>query len=384
MNTSDSPEQALSELKQAGLLRQLRPLVPGAGARIQLPDGRNVINFASNDYLGLAQHPLLVEAAHHALDEYGVGSGASRLVTGTHPLHEELEAKVADIKHTEQALTFTAGYTVSVGVIPALMTPADTIILDKLSHASLIDGARLSGATIRVFPHNNVERLEHILKQVRAKSPASARILVVTESIFSMDGDRAPLREICEIKDQYGALLLVDEAHSFGLVGSRGAGLAAELSVSGQIDFQMGTFSKAVGASGGYVATSRPWKEWLLNSARSFIYTTSPPPLIAAAISASLDLISGEEGDRRRAHLAELALHMNRLLGLDERPTSSIFPKIIGENEDALAASSRLLEEGLLAPAIRYPTVPRGTARLRLTITAAHSHDDLVKLGNLL
>lgn len=384
MNTSDSPEPALAELKQAGLLRQLRPLIPEVGARIRLPDGKDVINFASNDYLGLAQHPHLVEAAHRALDEYGVGSGASRLVTGTHPLHEELEAKVADIKHTEQALTFTAGYTVSVGVIPALMTPADTIILDKLSHASLIDGARLSGATIRVFPHNNVERLEHLLKQVRAKSPASARILVVTESIFSMDGDRAPLREICEIKDRYGALLLVDEAHSFGLVGSRGAGLAAELGVAGQIDFQMGTFSKAVGASGGYVATSGPWKEWLLNSARSFIYTTSPPPLIAAAISASLDLISGEEGDRRRAHLAELALHMNRLLGLNGRPTSSIFPKIIGENEDALAASSRLLEEGLLAPAIRYPTVPRGTARLRLTITAAHSHDDLVKLGNLL
>lgn len=384
MNTSNSPELALTELKQAGLLRQLRPLIPEAGARIRLPDGRDVINFASNDYLGLAQHPLLVEAAHRALDEYGVGSGASRLVTGTHPLHEKLEAQVADLKHTEQALTFTAGYTVSVGVIPALMTPADTIILDKLSHASLIDGARLSGATIRVFPHNNVEKLEHLLKQVRTKAPADARVLIVTESIFSMDGDRAPLREICEIKDRYGALLLVDEAHSFGLVGSRGAGLAAELGVSGQIDFQMGTFSKAVGASGGYVATSRLWKEWLLNSARSFIYTTSPPPLIAAAISASLDLISGEEGDRRRDHLAELALHMNRLLGLNERPTSSIFPKIIGENEDALAASSRLLEEGLLAPAIRYPTVPRGTARLRLTITAAHSHEDLVKLGNLL
>lgn len=349
-----------------------------------MPEGKEVINFASNDYLGLAQHPALAEAAHKALDAYGVGSGASRLVTGTHPLHEELESRVATLKHTEQALTFTAGYTVSVGVIPALVGPQDTVILDKLCHASLIDGARLSGAVIRVFPHNNVERLEHLLKQIRVKAPADARILVVTESIFSMDGDRAPLREICEIKNRYGALLLVDEAHSFGLLGPRGAGLAAELGVQNQIEFQMGTFSKAAGVSGGYIATSGGWKQWLLNSCRSFIYSTSPPPVLAAAVCASLDLISGEDGERRRSHLSELALHMNRLLGLAERPTSSIFPKIIGENEAALAASARLLEEGILAPAIRYPTVARGTARLRLTITAAHNHEDLEKLGKLI
>lgn len=381
---SDSLSRDLDRLKSDGLYRQLRPVIPGDDACIEMPDGRQVLNFASNDYLGIARHPALREAAARALDLYGVGSGASRLVTGTHPLHEELEAEIARLKHTEAALTFTAGYTVSVGVIPAVVGKNDTVILDKLSHASLIDGARLSGAELRVFPHNDLNRLESLLARTRAKAAPDARILIITESVFSMDGDRAPLREIGELKERYGALLLVDEAHGFGVIGPHGAGVAAELNVGSHIDFQMGTFSKAAGVSGGYVATTAPWRAWLLNSSRSFIYSTSPPPVLAAAILASLRLISGEEGRQRREHLARLACRMNALLGCGERPVSSIFPKIIGSNEDALAFSARLLEEGLLAPAIRFPTVPKGTARIRFTVTAAHSEEDIDTLAKMM
>lgn len=373
------PRQQLEAYEEAGLLRRLRNVdcLPGGLARME--DGKIVVNLASNDYLGLACHPALEEAMRRGLRDYGAGATASRLVTGTRSVHARLEEALAELKGTEAAVSFSSGYATSVGLIPAIAGKGDVVVLDKLSHASLIDGAKLSGAELHTFLHNDVASLRRKLSKLRSKMP-HADILVVTESVFSMDGDRAPLKEIVEIKDEFGAMLLVDEAHGFGLMGKRGAGLASECGVSERVEFQMGTLSKSAGLSGGYVACSRAWADYLINQARSFIYSTAPAPCLAVAALESLRLISGREGEEGRARLGELARACSLMLGCSERPMSSIFPYIVGENEAAIALSGRLLEKGFLAPAIRYPTVPRGTARLRMTLTAVHTLDQLKKL----
>ena len=255
--------------------------------------------------------------------------------------------------------------------------------MDRLSHASLIDGARLSGARLSTFLHNDMESLRKKLQHLRDANP-SGGILVVTESVFSMDGDRAPLREIVRLKDEFGALLLVDEAHGFGVLGEHGAGLAEELGVSSRIDFQMGTLSKAAGVSGGYVACSRAWADVMVNSARSLIYSTAPPPALAAAALAAVEVIRSGEGKELRRRVSVLANSLSAALGMPGRPVSSIFPVVVGENDAALAAADALLEQGFLAPAIRYPTVPRGTARLRITVTAAHESGQVTRLGTAL
>ena len=377
------PRQKLEEYEEAGLLRRLRSVdsLPGGLARVA--DGRIVVNFASNDYLGLAHHPALMNAMQQGVRDYGTGSTASRLVTGTRAVHARLEDALAELKGTQAALSFSSGYATSVGLIPSIVGKGDVIVLDKLSHASLIDGAKLSGAELHTFLHNNTESLKRRLTAIRKKMP-DADILVVTESVFSMDGDRAPLREIVEVKDQFGAMLLVDEAHGFGLMGRRGAGLASECGVSGRIEFQMGTLSKSAGLSGGYVACSRAWVDYLINHARSFIYSTAPAPCLAVAALESLRLIAGEEGEERRARLGELARRFSLVLGESGRPVSSIFPYIVGENDAALVLAQDLLEKGFLAPAIRYPTVPLGTARLRMTLTASHTTEQLHELEAVL
>ncbi len=368
------PDSELNELDQTGLRRQLRRIDSPQGVEITLTGSGKFLNFSSNDYLGLANHPANRESLKRNIDRYGTGSGASRLVCGSQSPHHELEEKLAALKNAEAALTFGSGFATATGAIPALCEKSDIVILDKLCHASLIDGARLSGATMRVFPHNDLEKLSSHLSWATDKINADGRILVITESIFSMDGDRAPLKEICELVTPSPALLLVDEAHAFGVIGPQGRGLAAELGLEQQIDLQMGTFSKAAGLSGGYLCGSRNMIDLLVNKARSFIYSTAPPPSLVATISDCLDLIAGSEGDEMRSRL------WTNIRAFDRESTSAIVPFIIGENEPALAASQSLQETGYLVPAIRYPTVPRGTARLRITFSAAHQPNQVSRL----
>ncbi len=359
-----TPADSLRRLAAEGLLRGLRPLDSPTGVRV-VREGRELWNFASNDYLGLARHPEIEAALIEGVHRYGAGAAASRLVCGTLPPHRMLEAALAEAKQTEAALTFSSGFATALGVIPAIVGKADFVFLDKLSHACLVDAARLSGATLRVFPHNALGKLERLLVSTRAKSP-SARILVVTESVFSMDGDLCPLREIVELTETHAALLLLDEAHGFGVLGEHGMGLAEQENLQQRITFQMGTLSKAAGLSGGYLAASQDWIDLLTNRARSFIYSTAPPPALAHAASASLTLIRSTGGQSLRTKLQQ------NIAPLSSNPTP-IIPRVLGSNEAALAAAVALEQAGFLVPAIRYPTVPRGTARLRISVSAAHS-----------
>ncbi|HUS34130.1 MAG TPA: aminotransferase class I/II-fold pyridoxal phosphate-dependent enzyme, partial [Verrucomicrobiae bacterium] len=339
-------------------------------------EGRKLVNFSSNDYLGLAQHPKLKAAALEATARWGSGAGAARLICGTLPIHRELEQTIAAFKGVAAALSFGSGYAAAVGTICALVGSDDIIILDKLVHASLVDGARLSGAKLRVFHHNDVEDLEKILKWAREKNGEQARVLVVTESVFSMDGDRAPLREIVELKDRYGAWLMLDEAHALGVLGKGRRGLAEELGVADRIDAQMGTLGKAVGSCGGFIAGSTTLVDHLINSARSFIFSTAPGPASVAAAKAGIDLISSDEGEQLRTRLIENV----RAFTKADAPASAIVPVILCEEDRALAAANKLKDVGFLVPAIRYPTVARGKARLRVTLSAAHTQQQIDSL----
>lgn len=372
------PASELAELEEQGLRRHLRRLETPQGVRIELGDGKTYHNFSSNDYLGLADSEELKESYCRNVRVHGAGSGASRLVCGTMAAHAILEKKLARFKNTESALTFSTGFATATGAIPAICGKKDFIILDKLCHASLIDGARLSGATMRVFPHNDMKALAKHLRWAEKRADSDARILIVTESIFSMDGDRAPLEEICEIKRSHDALLFVDEAHAFGIVGSQGRGLVSSLGLETDVDFQMGTFSKALGLSGGYLCASRDWTDLLINRARSFVYSTAPSPALAATISDALDLLASDVGDTARRRLE------SNIANFRQPAESAIIPIIVGENETALAASDRLRERGFLIPAIRFPTVPRGTARLRITLSAAHTSSQIESLESAL
>ncbi len=372
------PLAELAELDAAGLRRRLRTLDSPQDVRISLVGSGTVLNFSSNDYLGFASEPILTSVFAEHLQRLGHGAGASRLVCGNMAAHQQLEEQLATLKRTEAALTFSSGFAVATGVLPALCGKGDVIILDKLCHASLIDGARLSGATLRIFPHNDLNRLERHLRWARGAVDPAGRILVVTESVFSMDGDTAPLGEICRMKDDSGALLLVDEAHAFGVSGPSGRGHAAELGVDDRIDLQMGTFSKALGLSGGYLCASRAFIDLLVNRARSFIYSTAPAPALAATIGDALQLMAGPLGDERRTQLWQNCRQ------LEPKASSPIIPIIIGTNEAALAASETLLRQGFLVPAIRYPTVPRGSARLRVTLSARHKSDQVEDLKSAL
>jgi len=345
---------ALAEREAAGLLRRLRVTEAPRPC-------------ASNDYLGLARHPRLVAAAQEAAGRYGAGSTASRHVCGTLPVHAALDEALAAFKKRPAALSFSSGYAAALGTIPALVGKGDAVLLDKLSHASLIDGARLSGATLRVFPHNHLAALEKLLTTEAARA---RRVLIVTEAVFSMDGDTAPLREIVALKDRFAgkAWLLVDEAHATGVFGPGGRGLAAALGLEGQIEVEMGTLSKALGSSGGFIAGSRLLVDTLVNHARSAIYSTAPNPASCGAALEALALVGEAEGETRRKRLWEAIHRFAAGTGLPAH--SPIFPLLCGTEEKALAASARLTEQGLVLPAIRYPTVPRGKARLRVSLTA--------------
>lgn len=374
-----SPEEELAELEQGHLRRDLRRIESPQGTVVRWKE-RDLLNFSSNDYLGLATDDRIKAALIEGVERFGAGSGASRLVCGSLAPHTELEERLAEHKRAEAALTFSSGYATAVGTLSALVGGEDIIILDKLCHASLIDGARLSGATIRVFPHNDLNRLERHLRWAADRIHSSVgRVLVVTESVFSMDGDRAPLREILELKERHGAWLLLDEAHAFGVLGAQGRGLAEEEGIEDErIDLRMGTLSKAVGLSGGYLCAKRAVIDLLINRARSFIYSTAPPPAIAHAAGVAVELIGGKAGNQLRSRLWENVRRLSDTLGVPG--VSAIIPLIRGENEAALEAAECLANEGILVPAIRFPTVPRGQARLRVTLTSAHSAAQMDRL----
>ncbi len=368
----------LRELDEAGLRRFLRRLDSPQGPRVEI-DGRWVGNFSSNDYLGFASHPRLREAAAAAVGRSGAGAGASRLICGNFASHEELEASLARFKQTAATLTFSTGYAAALGTIPALVGEGDVVILDKLCHACLIDGARLSGAAIRVFPHNDLEKLESHLRWA-AERPSRGRILVIVESIYSMDGDAAPLADIVELKEQFGAWLFLDEAHGVGVVGREGRGLVSALGLGNRVEIQMGTLGKALGASGAYIAGSETLRDWLVNRARSFIFSTAPSPPAVATARAAVDLLNSDEGREAVARLAANRAALAAALGCPV-PESAIVPLIIGPESDAMAAASSLLDEGFLVPAIRFPTVKRGSARLRVTVNSGHSTVQIADLA---
>lgn len=378
---TDELNRRLAALREQNLFRELRRVDSPQGVRIEF-GGQSFLNFSSNDYLGLANHPALKEAAIGAVSEFGAGAGASRLISGSlAPLHE-LEEALAAFKKTEAALTFSTGYAAALGTITALLGKDDIIILDKLVHASIVDAARLSGAKLRVFDHNDLNDLEKILQWANEKSSSrQSRVLVVTESVFSMDGDRAPVREIVALKEKYGAWLMVDEAHATGIFGRNGSGLADELGVSRQIEVKMGTLGKAIGASGGFICGCRALVDLLVNRARSFIFSTAPAPAAAAAALAGVQLIQTREGENLRTRLQH---HITELKSALHAPhsvmESAIIPLILGNEAAAVTAAANLREQNIFIPAIRYPTVARGSARLRITLTAAHTADDITTL----
>ena len=385
MNSFDAElSRRLEQIRRDNLYRELRRVDSPQSAELTI-DRRKLINFASNDYLGLANHSALREAALKGIETYGVGSGASRLICGSLAPHHELEAKLASFKQCEAALTFSSGYATAIGTICALVGKDDIVVLDKLVHASIVDAARLSGAKIRVFAHNDLEDLESILnwaEKERANREKKPNVLIVTESIFSMDGDAAPLQGIVELKEKYGAWLMVDEAHSTGVLGNQGRGLADALGANKQIEVQMGTLGKAIGTSGGYICGSRLLIDYLINRARSFIFSTAPAPSNSAAAIAALDLIQREEGDKRRAQLIARIAQFRTRMKLAALPIQSpIIPVLIGDETAAVHMATALRAKGFFVPAIRFPTVARGSARLRVSLSASHTSEEVDQLS---
>lgn len=381
----------LEDLERQVLRRRLRN-VESPQQPLMKVGGRDLINFSSNDYLGLATHPRLKEALVEGVSKFGVGAGASRLICGNLEAHQELEASLARFKQTEAALTFSTGYATALGTVCSLVSQEDIILLDRLVHASIIDAARLSRATLRVFAHNDMEQLEAQLQwadKARRKTDGNiGQVLVVTESVFSMDGDLAPIRNLVELKERYGAWLMVDEAHGTGLFGTHRRGLVEAMEMSGLVEVQMGTLGKSLGVSGGYIAGSRVLIDWLINRARSFIFSTAPPPAVAWAAREAVRLIESEEGEQLRQQLwsrvnrvKEAVVGAGWTLPAVQSP---ILPIHVGNEEAALKLASCLQDQGFLIPAIRYPTVPRGEARLRLTVNASHSLEQIERLGLVL
>ena len=378
-------QQGLDAIRADGLLRELRRVDSAQGPHIEIA-GHPLLNFSSNDYLGLASHPALKEAAIKAVEKFGAGAGASRLICGSLAPFHELEETLAVFKGTDAALSFSTGYAAAIGTLTALLGKDDIIILDKLVHACIVDAAKLSGAKLRVFAHNDLNYLEEILRWAKSQiANRKSQIVIVTESIFSMDGDAAPLREIVALKEQYGAWLMVDEAHATGLYGANRRGFAEELGVSDRIEIQMGTLGKALGASGGYIGGSRALIDFLINRARSFIFSTAPVPAAAAAATAGIQLVQSREG---RARIESLWARVSEFNSEIRNPKSgiptAIIPLIIGDENKAVAAATQLRGQGLFVPAIRYPTVARGAARLRVTLTAAHTATDVATLASAL
>jgi 8-amino-7-oxononanoate synthase len=372
--------ERLAELESSGLRRRLRLIDGPQGPRVTL-DGRDVLLLCSNNYLALADHPRLREAAAEAALELGTSSGASRLISGSMSIHAELEARLADFKGTEAALLFGSGYLANTGVIATLARRGEVVLSDELNHASIIDGCRLANAETVVYRHADTEHLDWELR--RAGGRAS---LIVTDGVFSMDGDVAPLPELAELARRHGCRLLVDEAHATGCLGPGGRGSVAAAGLSGEVDVIIGTLGKALGGYGAYVCGSRQLVDYLINASRPFIFSTAPPPPAVAAAAAALELLAEEPGrvERLRANSAALRAELRRE-GLEPIGSETqIVPLVVGEAADAMAVCERLLVEGVFAQAIRPPTVPAGTCRLRLTAMATHDAGELRDAARLI
>jgi len=367
-------KQELLQLEKQHLLRRLAVVESYDGPHVTM-NGKRLLLLCSNDYLGLAGHPALRNAASAAMDRYGFGSGASRLVSGTSALHGELEQKIARFKGTEAALAFNSGYAANTGIIPAIAGEGDVILSDSLNHASIIDGCRLSKAEVKVFRHRDVTHVEDLLK----KSFFARRTLIVTDGVFSMDGDIAPLPELASLAQKYGALLMVDDAHATGVLGDTGRGTTEHFSLAGQVSVQIGTLGKALGSFGAFAAGGRALIDYLVNRSRSFIFSTALPPLVCAASIAALDIVD-REPERREKLRENRERFVQGLLSLGVAVADSktpIVPLMIGDSAKALAVGEKLLEYGIYAAAIRPPTVPEGTARIRTTVTAIHTAVDI-------
>lgn len=361
------------------MLRRLRPVSSRRNGVISI-NNKEYFDFSSNDYLGLSGHPKLIEAAKRAIEEFGTGSCASRLLSGDLELHHQLEEKTAHFKNKEAALFFNSGYQANIGIISALYDGDDVIFFDRLSHASIIDGVILSQAKFLRFQHNDIVHLEGLLKKERAKFKSA---LIITESVFSMDADKAPLRDLVRLKEKYNCEIFVDEAHATGIFGKNGSGVVEEEGLEARIDFIMGTFSKALAGFGAYLATSKSVKEYLINTCRSFIYSTALPASIIACNLASLELVKEEPW--RRQKLIKTAEYLRSTLkskGFQVKGESHIVPVIIGENLKTVQFANRLQEKGFWVLPIRTPTVPIGEARLRFSLTFNHDEKILQKLIN--
>jgi glycine C-acetyltransferase len=365
---------ALDDLRRQGLYRPLRVLDGEQAARTSI-DHRQVVNLSSNNYLGLTTHPTLRARALDALKTFGVGTGSVRPIAGTMSIHMELERRLAVFKHTEAAVVFQSGFTANAGTVSSLLGRDDVIVSDELNHASIIDGARLSRATIKVFPHRNVAAAREIV----AALPPEQRKLLITDGVFSMDGDLGPLPELCDLADEYSCIMMVDDAHASGVFGRAGRGTIDHFGMHGRVDVQVGTLSKALGALGGYVAGSKSLIEFLYHRARPFLFSTSHPPSVAATCIAALDVLETEPqwmerlwSNTRFFKSGLEALGFN--IGISESP---ITPVIVGDGALAMTLSDKLFESGVFAQGIGFPTVPQGKARVRTIVTATHTEDEL-------
>ncbi len=368
-------DEELAALKESGLYTYIRTIESPQGAWLTV-DGKRVLNFCSNNYLGLANHPRLVEAARSAMEQYGVGPGAVRTIAGTMALHVELERRLAEFKGVEAAITFQSGFAANLATIPAIVGREDVIFSDQLNHASIIDGCRLSRATIVAYPHNEVEALEDLIKE---HGPKYRRKLIVTDGVFSMDGDIAPLPRLAELAKRYGCILMVDDAHGEGVLGRGGRGIVDHFDLHGVVDIEVGTMSKAFGVMGGVVAGSRRLVEWLRQRGRPFLFSSAMTVPDVAACLAAIDLLeeSTELVDRLWDNARYFKAKM-QALGFDTgKSETPITPIMLGEAPLAQEFSRRLFEEGVFAMAIGYPTVPKGAARIRVMPSAAHSREDL-------
>ncbi len=367
-------QQELEELKKRNLYRSIRVLKEHEGTRAVF-NGRKILLFCGNDYLGMSRHPRVIAAAHKAIDRYGVGARSARLIAGTTEAHTKLEKKIAEFKNKESALVFGSGFLANLGILTAFAGKEDVVIMDKLCHASLIDGARLSGAEIRVFPHKNYEKCEELLKKCTAH-----RKLLVTENVFGMDGDRADLKKLIQLKKKYGALLIVDDAHGTGVFGKNGPGATTLFSKG--IDIIMGTLSKAIGGLGGFVAADKTLVDYLINFARPFIFATALPPVLCETAREAFCVVEEEPELLKKlwSNIREVHQGLKRLGFSLPEPESAIIPVVLGDEGKAMAAFEKLLKQGLFIPAVRYPTVPKGKARLRITVSAAHADKDIEKL----
>ncbi len=371
----------LADLERRGLRRRLVDRVGAQGAMVRL-DGQELINFSTNDYLGLAADPRLTEAVRAALDGQGWGAGASPLISGHSDLHRQLEERLAQFEQAEAALIFPSGFAANVGTIAALVGPGDVVFTDRKNHASLLDGCRLSRADVRVYRHGDSDQLNRRLKRYAGHN----RRLIVTDSLFSMDGDVAPLFHLADVADRHGAMLMIDEAHATGVFGASGRGVAEAQDVESRVQVRVGTLSKALGSHGGYVVGERRLIDWLVNRARPYVFSTAAPAAVAAASLAALDIVIAEP--ERRVILLERAAELrHRLAGLGwnvGNSVSQIIPIVVGEAEAAVRLSASLRQKGLLVPAIRPPTVPMGEACLRISLSHAHSAEMIDRLVHAL